>query len=66
MLAEVSVLENLKQQKTLLTAESLAEILGVAKISVYRWAKNGVIPAVKIGTVLRFDGAKVARELGTR
>jgi excisionase family DNA binding protein len=61
--ADVSVIENLQHQKTLLTAGQLAEILGVAKISIYKWVRRGVIPAVKIGTVLRFDGLFVARAL---
>ncbi len=65
-MADLSVLENLKQQKTLLTAERLAEILQVARISIYKWAKSGVIPAVKVGTLLRFDGVKVARALEGR
>ena len=63
---DVSVIENLQRQKPLLTAGNLAEILGVAKVSVYKWVKRGVIPAVKVGTLLRFDGAKVARALGSR
>ncbi len=62
-MADVSVLENLQRQKTLLTAEALAEILNVAEVSVYRWSKKGLLPSVKIGTALRFDPVRVVQAL---
>ena len=33
---------------TLLTADDVARILKVAKITVYKWAQNGVLPCYKL------------------
>ena len=33
---------------TLLTAQDVARILKVAKITVYKWAQNGVLPCYKL------------------
>jgi len=36
--------------KQFLSINEVAEILGVSTISVYRWAENGKLPSVKLGS----------------
>ena len=38
-----------------MTVTELAEYLKVQRSTIYRWVRNGKIPAVKIGSDLRFD-----------
>jgi len=44
-----------KSPKELLTAEEVAEFLRVRPTTVYEWARNGKIPASKIGRLWRFS-----------
>lgn len=41
--------------KRLLTASEVAEYLSVDPSTVHRWARAGVLPALRIGRVVRFD-----------
>lgn len=51
----------------LLTADEVAQALRVKTSSVYRWAKVGVLPEVRIGGVVRFRREDVETLLaGTR
>ena len=43
----------------LMTVEELAEYLRVKTSTVYEWAKNGKIPAAKVGRLWRFDRVEV-------
>jgi excisionase family DNA binding protein len=43
----------------LLTAQELAEILKVNEQTIYRWAREGKLPRVKIGSSIRFDREQV-------
>lgn len=44
----------------LLTAKQVADILNCKPSSVYAWAKNGIIPAYKIGGLIRFDETEIS------
>jgi len=39
----------------LITVEEVAKYLRVKRSTVYEWAKEGKIPAVKVGRLWRFD-----------
>lgn len=46
-----------------LTANELAEMLTVSKITVFKQAKAGRIPSFRVGTCVRFDPRSVAQWL---
>ena len=46
-----------------LTADELAEILTVSKVTIFKQAKSGRIPSFRIGTCVRFDHRSVAQWL---
>jgi excisionase family DNA binding protein len=46
-----------------LTADELAEILAVSKITIYKMAKAGRVPSFRIGTAVRFDPFEVSKWL---
>jgi len=46
-----------------LDAEELAKLLGVAKVTILRRAKRGMIPSFRIGTMVRFDPQAISRWL---
>jgi len=46
-----------------MTAEELAELLGVSRLTILRRAKRGTIPSFHIGTCVRFDPANIANWL---
>ena len=46
-----------------LTANQLAEMLTVSKITVFKQAKIGRIPSFRVGTCVRFDPRSVAQWL---
>jgi len=47
----------------LVNARQLAKPLGICKSTVYRLVRDGKIPAIRLGGVLRFDVARVAEAL---
>jgi excisionase family DNA binding protein len=49
-----------------LTADDLAELLSVSKVSIYKQASEGKIPHFRIGMSLRFDPHSVAGWLRER
>jgi excisionase family DNA binding protein len=49
-----------------LTADELAALLAVSKITIFKQAKAGRIPSFRIGTCVRFDPRAVARWLRTQ
>ena len=53
-----------KSPPTLDTAETLAADLGVVPTTVLKWARRGIIPAVRVGRkFIRFDREQVYRAL---
>jgi excisionase family DNA binding protein len=46
-----------------LTAEELAEMLGVSRLTILRRAKRGTIPSFRVGSCVRFDPSNIARWL---
>ena len=44
-----------------LTADELASMLTVSRITIFKQAKAGRIPSFRIGTCVRFDPTSVAR-----
>jgi excisionase family DNA binding protein len=46
-----------------LTADELASMLTVSRITIFKQAKAGRIPSFRIGTCVRFDPQSVARWL---
>ncbi len=53
------------QQLRLLTANEVAEILRVGRATVYRWAEQGWLPAIRVGNTVRFNLTDVQRALQT-
>ncbi len=51
------------QGREYLTPKQLAARLQVTPATARRWAANNVIPAVKVGGVVRFDAARVQEAL---
>jgi len=51
----------LSQQKKMLKAEDLAPVLGVKKITIYRWAQKKKLPSLLIENTLRFCPATLSR-----
>jgi excisionase family DNA binding protein len=49
-----------------LTAEELASLLAVSKVTIFKQAKAGRIPCFRIGTCVRFDPRAVANWLRQR
>jgi excisionase family DNA binding protein len=45
--------------RDLITADDLAEVLGITRNHVYRLARSGVAPAYMVGRYYRFDLARV-------
>jgi len=56
----MSIAEQIEQRDGALTAEDLAQILNLPKVTVYKHARNGTIPCFRIGAVVRFDPHQVA------
>jgi excisionase family DNA binding protein len=46
-----------------LTANELAEMLTVSRITIFKHAKAGRIPSFRVGTCVRFDPRSVAKWL---
>jgi excisionase family DNA binding protein len=49
-----------------LTADELAHLLAVSRITIFKQAKAGRIPSFRIGTCVRFDPVVVAKWLRTQ
>jgi excisionase family DNA binding protein len=63
--AALTLAEQIERTKGAMTAEQLAKILNVSKITIFKQAKAGRIPSFRIGTCVRFDPKAVAKWLRT-
>ena len=61
-----TVAERIEEAPGLLTAPQLAELLNMARTTLYEMAANGRIPHIRIGSSIRFDPAATARWLRSR
>lgn len=50
----------------LLTPQQIAEILGVKPSTIYQWTHQGFIPHVKLGRLVRFKEAEIAKWVDKR
>jgi len=50
----------------LLTPESVCEILGIEKSTLYSWTRRGMIPHLKVNGLLRFREIEMTKWLKSR
>ena len=56
----LSLADRIERMGRALTADELAEMLTVSRITIFKLAKAGRIPCFRIGTCVRFDPRAVA------
>ena len=56
----MSIADQIEKTDHALTAEDLAELLSVSKVTIFKQAAAGRIPCFRIGTCVRFDPRAVA------
>jgi excisionase family DNA binding protein len=56
----MSIADQIEKTGHALTAEDLAELLSVSKVTIFKQAAAGRIPSFRIGTCVRFDPRAVA------
>jgi excisionase family DNA binding protein len=59
----MSIADQIEKTGHALTAEDLAEVLSVSKVTIFKQAAAGRIPCFRIGTCVRFDPRAVANWL---
>jgi excisionase family DNA binding protein len=59
----LTLAERIERIEGAMTAETLAKLLGILKITIFKQAKAGRIPSFRIGTCVRFDPRAVANWL---
>ena len=64
--APLSLADRIEQVDHALTADELANILAVSRITIFKQAKAGRIPSFRIGTCVRFDPRAIANWLRTQ
>jgi excisionase family DNA binding protein len=60
---QLTLAERIERIEGAMTADKLAELHGVSKITIFKQAKAGRIPSFRIGTCIRFDPRAVANWL---
>ena len=55
--------EDLERLRHAITAKDVAEVLAISPITVYKLAKEGKLPSLRIGGAVRFDPRAVAQWL---
>jgi excisionase family DNA binding protein len=63
MKSNLSLADQIEQTGHALTADQLARVLSVSRITIFKQAKAGRIPSFRIGTCVRFDPSAVANWL---
>jgi excisionase family DNA binding protein len=64
--SELSLIEQIERTGCALTADDLAKLLSVSRITIFKQAKVGRIPSFRIGTSVRFCPKAVANWLRTQ
>jgi excisionase family DNA binding protein len=64
--APITLAERIERIAKALTADELAELLNVSRVTVFKLARAGRIPSFRIGTCVRFDPKAVAMWLRTQ
>jgi excisionase family DNA binding protein len=59
----LSLADRIERMGRALTANELAEMLTVSRITIFKQAKAGRIPSFRVGTCVRFDPRSVAQWL---
>ena len=59
----MSIASRIKAIHNAMTAEELADILKVSRLTILRRAKRGTIPSFRVGSCVRFDPANISRWL---
>jgi len=59
----MSLASRIKAIHHALTAEELADLLKVSRLTILRRAKRGTIPSFRVGSCVRFDPANISRWL---
>jgi excisionase family DNA binding protein len=59
----LSLADRIERMERALTADDLASMLTVAKVTIFKQAKAGRIPSFRIGSCVRFDPKRVAQWL---
>jgi len=59
----MSLASRIKSIHRALTAEELAELLQMSRITILRRAKRGSIPSFRVGSCVRFDPAAISKWL---
>ena len=59
----MSIADQIEKIGRAITAEELAKLLSVSKVTIFKQAKAGRIPSFRIGTCVRFDPRAVAQWL---
>lgn len=49
--------------RTSLTTKEVQEIFGISRTTLFDWRKKGLIKAIKIGRIVRFDKSEIERIL---
>jgi excisionase family DNA binding protein len=56
----LSLVDRLKTFDRAMTADDLAALLNVSRLTIIRKAKKGTIPSFRVGTCVRFDPKAIA------
>jgi excisionase family DNA binding protein len=62
----LSLIDRLSNVQRAMTADELADLLQLSRLTVIRKAKKGTIPSFRIGTCVRFDPRSIALWLKRR